>query len=188
MVHLWPHSTPQVFLKDHCLTLIMWIPLFSLLEISSLALTQYLIGHLLQISIGQGPGESIERNTVTSRTWLVHICKVLINCKGYSHTFSDVLSTAIWKSTSSRWYYYFYSEKKWRQKEQTSSSRSCRLVVLSIASNSTSCDSRCLMSPPCTCSEPQVKTKVFLAGPSQCVPCVWDAADPVKEWAGGPVA
>ena len=44
----------------------------------------------------------------------------------------------------------------------------------------------CLMSPPCTCSEPQVKTKVFLAGPSQCVPCVWDAADPVKEWLRGP--
>lgn len=64
VVHLWPHSTPQVILKDSCPTLIMWIPLFSFLEISSLALTQCLIGHLLQISIGQGPGESIERNTV----------------------------------------------------------------------------------------------------------------------------
>ena len=43
-----------------------------------------------------------------------------------------------------------------------------------------------LLSPPCTCSEPQVKTQVFLAGPSQCVPCVWDAADPVKQWSRGP--
>lgn len=66
---------------------------------------------------------------------LVHICRVFHNFKGLSHTFSRALSTTIWRGEPSGWHYYFYFRAKWRQREQTSCSRSRGLVVLSTASN-----------------------------------------------------
>lgn len=128
-------STPhvlQVFLKS---------PLFhfnhvdSLILIfrnrASLVLIQCFLGSCYESALGKDlVTELSETLSVTSRAWVVNICKVFNSFKGLSQTFSRVLSMATWRGEPSTWCDYFHFREWWRRKDSTGCSRSHGLEAL----------------------------------------------------------